>query len=367
MSFRRSDLTKPRFSRRNSFPGAKELWLFVLTLLLAPQGRGEEAWLRVVTERPEMGVGFRVISYAKDTDRAKERAVEALDRVRELNMIFSDYEFDSEVSRLSRSAGSGTFVSVSSDFWKVLNLARDLGRRSDGAFDVTMGSATALWRKARREKRLPEPRLLDLVRSRSGWEFLEMRESDRSVKLTAKNMMLDFGGIAKGYALDEALRVLRQNGFPHSMVSAGGDVALGLAPPDRDGWEISGLRGHESPDGVSPRLELSECGFATSGDFHQFLEIDGVRYSHILDPKTLVGLRPSRRAVVVAADATTADSLATTLCVLGPERGIEIADSEIGVEAVVSEHQGTNEPSVSRTRGYNALFEKGYSRNPSQR
>lgn len=293
---------------------------------------------KVVVERPEMGVPFRIVVYAEDLQAARDAATRGLDRVRSLNAVFSDYEFDSEVSRLSRRAGMGRWDPVSAELWRVLGIAKGLGERSGGAFDVTLGSATALWRETRRRGVFPSERQLGLVRSRIGWEHLEMASDRRALRLTQPSMLLDFGGIAKGVALDAAFEAVKEAGFSRAMVQAGGDMVLGAAPPGQNGWRVRVLPEDQIPAADQRDMELSSVALATSGDLFQFVEIDGMRYSHILDPRTAIGLTAQRRAVVIAKNATKADPVATTMCVLGEKRSLSFALSE----GVLAAHYSSN-------------------------
>lgn len=279
---------------------------------------------RYAFSQAQMGVPFKVIVCARDQGEARSAAQAAFDRVAELNQIFSDYEFDSELSRLSRSAGSDRWISVSDDLWEVLEIAREWNSKSRGAFDITIGPFSSLWRKARREKRFPESARLERARAAVGFEFLSMDAENRRVRLEKPRMRLDLGGLAKGRALDAALEVLRERGFPSAMVQAGGDIAVGDPPPGRVGWRVEVGR-VEHPKAPPGRIvSLANQGFATSGDLFQHLEWNGVRYSHIVDPKTGVGLTNQCLISVIAPDAETADALATAISVLGPDAGREL-------------------------------------------
>jgi thiamine biosynthesis lipoprotein len=147
-------------------------------------------------------------------------------------------------------------------------------------------------------------------------------------------MLLDLGGIAKGYACDAALAVLRQHGITRALVALGGDIAVGEPPPDRAGWRI-GIAPLRSP-AAPPRhyLLVKNVGVSTAGDMHQAVEIDGKRYSHIIDPKTGIGLVGRRSATVVAPNATMSDGLDTAMCVMGPERGMAMIEKLDGVAAL---------------------------------
>ena len=148
-------------------------------------------------------------------------------------------------------------------------------------------------------------------------------------------MRLDFGGIAKGYAADEALAVLRQHGIRSALVAAAGDIAVADPPPGQAGWrvEVGAIDVTHAPP---PRtLWLRRSAVATSGDVFQRLEIGGRRYSHILDPRTGIGLTDHSLVTVVARDATTADSLATAVSVLGPEAGLRLIERTAGASALI--------------------------------
>ncbi len=266
--------------------------------------------------KPQMGAPFRIVLYANSRERAKNAAEAAFKRVQALNQIFSDYETDSELSELSRTAGSGKAVPVSDDLWRILIRAQQFARLSDGAFDVTVGPCISLWRKARREKRLPDPaRLSETLRS-VGYQNFELK--NKTARLLVPDMKLDLGGIAKGYAVDEAMEVLKGHGIRRALVAAAGDIRVSKSPPDKPGWQIE----IGSPAKI---VSTSQTAVSTSGDIFQFLEVNGVRYSHIVDPRTGVGLTNQLLVTVIAEDSTTADALATAISVLGPLKGKDLA------------------------------------------
>ncbi len=265
-----------------------------------------------------MGLPFRLVFYAPDTDVAAQAAAEAFKRVSELNNILSDYEPESELNRLSRSSGQNLEVKVSPELWKVLAMAQQRAKESDGAFDVSVGPLVTLWRKARRDHRLPEPGSIREAIGRVGYENIVLNPRTQTVRLLTPHMRLDLGGIAKGFALDEALRVLREHGCSRALVTGGGDMALGEPPPGKRGWKIEIPPLDSQTNEPSRLIELKNCGFATSGDAVQKLEFNGVRYSHIVDPKTGLGLTDHNLVYVIARDSMTADSYSTTLSVLGP-------------------------------------------------
>ena len=162
----------------------------------------------------------------------------------------------------------------------------------------------------------------------------ENRAVRRSRESCAHGVPVRLGGIAKGYAADACLRLLSEQGLERAVVQAGGDTAVGKPPPGKQGWEVK-LRTFTRPgeDDDLRVLTLADCAVSTSGDLYQFLEIEGVRYSHIVSPVTGLGLTDRIACSVIAADGSTSDALATAMCVLGPERGRALAD-KLGVQAI---------------------------------
>jgi thiamine biosynthesis lipoprotein len=202
-----------------------------------------------------------------------------------------------------------------------------------------------LWRRARRQGELPSDERIARARESVGWANVELDPAAHRLRLLARGMRFDFGGIAKGFALDEALRELRRCGVERALVVGGGEMIAGRAPPGRAGWtvELEPFGG-----GVEAlAIELANAAVATSGDAEQALELGGVRYSHILDPRTGRALTRRTAATVIAADATTSDALATALCVLEPQRGRALVERTPGAHARITALDGEHVESWS--------------------
>jgi thiamine biosynthesis lipoprotein len=256
---------------------------------------------------PHMGTLVRITLYAGSEREASCAFAAAFARVAELDDRLSDYKPGSELNGLST-----TPRRVSDDLFAVLERAQRLSRETGGAFDVTLSPLTRLWRA----HRLPtETELAEALR-RTGWRKVHLDAGARTVRLGAGGMQLDLGGIAKGYAAGEALRVLEARGYGRALVAVSGDLALGDPPPGREGWRISA---------AGRTLSLRNTGVSTSGDREQRFRAAGRDYSHILDPRTGLGLTNSLEVTVIAADPAAADALATTIRVLGPVRGRALA------------------------------------------
>ena len=288
---------------------------------------------RVEGSEAHMGTTFTVVLYATDSAQAARASRAAFARVAGLDARLSDYRRNSEAMRLTRD-GVARAVRVSDDLYRVLSVSLALSSRTGGAFDPTIGPLSHLWRRARRQSELPGVSEIEAARAASGSALVHLDAASQSVRLARAGMRLDFGGIAKGYAADRALEVLRDRGIRRALVVAGGDVAAGEAPPGQNGWRVAiAPFNHGTPAGPES-LTLADAAVSTSGDAEQWVEIDSVRYSHILDPRTGRPLTGHRQVTALARDAVTSDMLATTLCVLG-EDGLGVADSTPGAAAMI--------------------------------
>jgi thiamine biosynthesis lipoprotein len=309
--------------------------LFLILCGLFLGDRGAEPKLdRFTYTEPHMGTMFKIILYAPDETAAKRAAQTAFERIAALDAIMSDYRPNSELMQLCRKAG-GDPVPVNEALFYVLSRAQEVSRLSEGAFDVTVGPVVRLWRRARKTQQLPDSQKLAQARALVGYQNVRLDHKARTVQLLKSGMQLDLGGIAKGYAADEALRKLEENGITRALVAAGGDIAVSKPPPGREGWTI-GIAPLEDPNQKPSRyLFLHDAAVSTSGDAEQYVEIDGKRYSHIVDPRTGIGLVGRQSVTVVARHGIDADSLTKVVSVLGPERGLAIIDGLDGVAAFV--------------------------------
>jgi thiamine biosynthesis lipoprotein len=278
-----------------------------------------------------MGVEVRLVVYAVDEAAAARACTAAFRRVAELEDIMSDYRKTSELMRLC-ARGGGPPVRVSEELFFVLERAQQLSRRSGGAFDVTVGPYVALWRQARRSGQLPAADALRRAAGHVGWRKMRLDRRRRTVQLLVPGMRLDLGGIAKGYAGDQTLKTLQQHGVTRALVEAGGDIVVSGPPPDREGWQVELPA---APNAKKPSVTLAHAAISSSGDTEQFVEIGGRRYSHVVDPRTGLGLTNRLMATVIARDGVTSDSLSTAVTVLGPEQGAALVRSVPGARVFI--------------------------------
>ena len=327
--------------------------IFLLLGVAGCQSIEPENLARFEFSKPQMGAPFRVVLYAGERTQAETAAQAAFRRVEELNGLLSDYDTDSELNQLSRTAGSGKAVSLGSDLWQVLTEAQRYARLSEGAFDVTIGPCVNLWRRARREQRFPDRDRIAEARESVGHEKLRLDPAGRTATLLAPDMKLDLGGIAKGYAVDEAMKVLKAHGIRRALVAAGGDIAVSDPPPGKPGWtiDVGSLDSSNAPAAKS--VLLANAALSTSGDVFQHVELNGTRYSHIVDPRTCIGLTDHSLVTVIARDCTSSDVLATAISVLGPEKGIPLVDKIAGVSARIMRKPG-DRIEIHESKGFKA-------------
>ncbi|BDC52937.1 FAD:protein FMN transferase [Bryobacterales bacterium F-183] len=257
-----------------------------------------------------MGTQFRVTVYATDIVKAQAAIRAAFARAHDLNHKLSDYLPDSELNQLKPGRNP-----VSDDLYKVLAYSQQVARESNGNFDVTLGPLIRLWRTARQTATLPEPKAVRQAKARSGYKNLNL-PAPNTVELKKAGMQLDLGAIAKGYAADQMLKNLHDAGFPIALIAASGDLAIGDPPPGRPGWTVELGATGETRD-------LHNCGVSTSGDESQYVVINGQRYSHIVNPKTGLGLHKTGMVTVIAPTAMESDAWSTALSVSG-QRGLKV-------------------------------------------
>jgi thiamine biosynthesis lipoprotein len=259
-----------------------------------------------------MGMPVRIVLYAASDSSARVSARAAFARIAQLDADLSDYRPDSELHRIEAQAGD--WVPVKTSTFVVLARALEVARKSDGAFDPTVAPLVALWRNARQTQTLPRRAALDSARALVSYPNLEFDSARSAFRLTRVGMRLDLGGIAKGFILQEALGILQRLGISQALLEAGGDIVVGARPPGQPGWRVD-VPGADPQFSARART-LEHAALATSGPAHQFVEVNGVRYSHVVDPRTGLGLTNALTAHVIARDGAIADALATALTVL---------------------------------------------------
>ena len=298
---------------------------------------------------PHMGTLVRITLYASGEDVAKEAFRAAFDRIRDLDGILSDYRPDSELNQITKAA-VGRAVRVSEELFTVLAASQELAEATGGAFDITQGPIVRLWREARKTARVPDPAALREAATRSGFHKLHLDAKHRTVTVDQAGMALDVGAIGKGYAASEAIDVLGGLGVRSALVAVSGDLAFSEAPPGQRGWRIAIDAGDASDVRVPGVLELTNAAVSTSGSSEQHVDIDGRRYSHIIDPSSGIGLVDDITVTVIARDGLESDGLDTAVSVLGAARGLALIASRPDAAALIIHRTGARTTVLPSTR-----------------
>lgn len=336
-------------------------WFVALAWSCGVAGRVQaQAPQLIVDEFPAMGTKFGIKFYAEGEDwakRAKAAVARARERVVELEAVFSDYDAESEVMRLV-SGPVGKPAKISADLMRVLKLSAGHWKQSGGAFDITVGPHTWNWRMSQRTKRLPDREAIASARAATGFSHLSLDARARTLSLDKAGMRLDFGGIAKGFAADEALAILEAHGFKRALVAASGDVVAGAGPPGTKGWRVA-VQSLQADSGkpATAFLFLEHAAVSTSGDVEQSLVIEGKRYSHIVDPSTGLGLTKRIGVSVVSRRGASSDACATAASIMGAERGLRWLEKLGGVEGLVID-EGDRGLRERKTPGFPRLWKE---------
>lgn len=288
--------------------------------------------------QPKMGSPFIITIYHTDSAVAAAAAARAFAKVDTLNQLFSDYMDSSELNKLSAASGGTAYRPVPPLLFNLLQRSVKAAALSHGSFDITIGPIVRLWRKARKTGVFPDSAAVRQALQRTGYRYIHLDTLHRTVWLEKAQMQLDLGGIAKGYAAQQVLDYLQTQGLPIAMVDAGGDLVTGKAPPGRAGWHI-GINEPEKENLMPRLLQLQQLAVATSGDMYQYIEYKGQRYSHIVNPRTGMGVTAQRNVTVIAADGATADWLATACSILPVQQALDLVKQFKNAALLITENK----------------------------
>lgn len=302
-------------------------------VLLSGMRPADAQWLS--REDAVMGTLIRVELWTDDT-AAGEAAIDAvMDEMRRIDQEMSPFKPESELSRINREAADHP-VPISAEMFDILSRSIEFSKLSGGAFDITFSSVGYMYDYRRHIK----PTDAEIAKALPGinYRHILLDAEHRTVKFSRHGMRIDLGGIGKGYAVDNCIALLRKRGIAHALVTAGGDSrVLG----DREGrpWMV-GIRDPRHKDTVEAVIPLTNAAISTSGDYERYFEVNGVRYHHIINPKTGKSATGVHSVSVIGPDATTTDGLTKPVFILGPEKGLKLIESIPGVDAVVIDAEG---------------------------
>ena len=289
------------------------LLLFVQVFILVAQEN------RYAYSMQKMGSPFNLVIYADTKQIADSAAQESFKLVDSINRVCSDYDSSAELYKL-QFAAVGKPIKVSSMLMELLCTASQAYKDADGSFDITVGPLSGLWRNARKSQIFPTATAIKEARKCIGFNKVQLDSSAQTITFLQPNMQLDMGAIAKGYAADKVLALLKSRGITTALVDAGGDMVGAGMPPQKKGWTIGINVPGQQEKLLERKLVLSNKAVATSGDAFQYMLHEGIKYGHIIDPRTGYGVTFQRNVTVVAPTATTADWLATACSILTLEQ-----------------------------------------------
>ena len=301
-------------------------FIYTITLLVFSTPLLQAQTRKFSYSEMKMGSAFNLIIVSADSNKANHLARKSYELVDSLNHIFSNYDSSSELSKINASAGLLPYK-MSRAMLDLVQKSQYAYIQSKGAYDISIGPLSSLWRKARKAKLFPEASTVLATKKLVGFAQIKINKRLGTIFLPNANMQLDFGGIAKGYIAQWVINFLKANGIQQALVDAGGDIVMSGPPLNQKGWLI-GVNLPETTDQLlNKKLQLSNCSVATSGDVYQFIEYKGVKYSHIINPLTGYGVTNLRNVTIVAKTGATADWLATACSILPIKEAKQLAIS----------------------------------------
>jgi thiamine biosynthesis lipoprotein len=284
--------------------------------------------------RPAMGTTVEILLYASTRDRAAELFEAAFQEIERVEAALSTYRSTSEISRINTTAAHRPVV-TDPEVFGLIARALEYGRRTGSAFDVTVGPLMKAWGFFLGDGHYPSADDLSEARAKVGWQHVALDSAQRTIRFLTPGLELDLGGIGKGFALDCAARVLRRHGVDSALLGAGQSSYMAIgAPPEARGWPIIVPSPHNPARALST-IQLRDRSLSTSGSNRQYFEVEGQRYSHIIDPRTAEPVTGMVQVTVIAPTATDSDALSTALFVLGREGAAALIEGMEGSAALL--------------------------------
>lgn len=288
----------------------------------------------------KMGSPFTIILYAPDSATAGQLAQECFALTDSLVAILSDYIDSSELNRLCARAGNGEWVSCSSVLYEILTLSKYAYEKSMGSFDVSLGPLTRLWRNARKEKRFPGDPDIQEKKAITGFGKIQFDANRHAVRLMQTGMQLDLGGIGQGYIAQKVIDYLKTRHIQNALADVSGDIVCIGAPPGKKGWSVAVNIPESEHDLLPKQLQITNQSVTTSGDLFQYMEHDGKRYSHIIDPSTGYGITSQKNVTVIAEEGSMADWLTKACSILPVTKAKKLAESLHGAVLITTIKKG---------------------------
>jgi len=302
-----------------------------------------------------MGTSVQVEAVGGTPDVRRAAITEAFAAFAEIDRLMSDYRTDSELTHVNQMAAAEP-VRVTDPMLSVLQAADLVSRRSNGAFDATVGPLVALWGFHDKKPHIPTPPELAAVRPLVDYRNVVIDSKQRTVRFVRDGVAIDLGGIAKGFAVELAAGVLRRRGL-NGFIDAGGNQYLLGTPPGKSQWTV-GVKHPDHPDRLLGAIETIETSVSTSADYANFLTLNGRTYGHVLDPRTLQPSEAALSVTILSRDGTLADAMSKAAFVLGPKAGLELIDSFPGMSGVIAYRGGDGEIALAISQRLKSVFRR---------
>ena len=301
--------------------------LFLIGFFIARNSSNEQK----IFKRTQILLGTIVeIQVSDEDEQVAEKAIsQAFAEVKRIDDLFTTYNEESPVWKINNN--SDTLIKVDDEIYNLLVLCDSVTRLSDGCFDVSLDNLTKAWGFYTDDPHLPTKAAIDSALNSSGWNNIQLKENQTIIR--RKNVGLNFGAIAKGYAVDKAIDVLKKSGIKKALVNAGGEIKV-----IGNDWKV-GIQHPRDERGIVAVVKLNDMTVATSGDYEQYFEQDGIRYHHIIDPKTGYPARGLQSVTVINESNTFADALATAVFVMGKEKGMKLIENLNNTEAMIIDEE----------------------------
>ena len=304
--------------------------IFLLQLLFASPLQAE--WYK--TDRAIMGTAIHVELWHSDKKIANENIHRVIDEMNRIDSLMSPFKKDSELSLINKQASTSP-LKISSELFNLIQQSINMSNLSNGAFDITFASIGYMYNY--REKLKPTKKEISKNLKLINYKNIKLNKNDKTIFFNKAGMRIDLGGIAKGYAIDRSIELLKRHGITQAMVSAGGDTKI-LGDKNGRPWLV-GIRHPRKKDKSSIVIPLKHTAISTSGDYERFFIKDGVRHHHIISPQTGQSARELQSVSIIGKDATTTDALSTSVFILGLNKGMKLISTLKGIEAIIIDNK----------------------------
>jgi len=311
----------------------KPALLILTAVLLSSHTPVNAQWISA--EQSIMGTRIHVELWQGAEQDGQAAIAAVMAEMHRIDRLMSPTKKASELYRINQLATKQE-IAITSEMFELIKRSLEFSRLTDGAFDITFASIGHLYNY--REHKRPDDSTIKKQLDKINYRNIVLNNSRQTIRFNRAGVFIDLGGIAKGYAVDNGIKILQQRGFKNAIVSAGGDSRI-LGNRHGRPWMI-GIRNPRKRDALLTRLPLWDAAVSTSGDYERYFIEDGVRYHHIIDPKTGGSARELRSVTIIGPDAITTDALSTSLFIMGLERGMALANRLADIDAIMIDSKG---------------------------